>query len=88
MMSELAQQIMIYGGALTMLVAGSVALRKLIVFAYRTTNRIVAAADLILHELMPNGGSSLADAVHRIDHRVEILEAWRAEIQDGRERSA
>lgn len=42
---------------------------------YRTARRIESTFDLVHHELTPNSGSSLYDAIRRIDRRVEALEA-------------
>ena len=42
--------------------------------AYRAARRIEDTFDLVHHELKPNSGSSLYDAIKRIDARVEILE--------------
>lgn len=41
---------------------------------YHTARRIEDTFDLVHHELTPNSGSSLYDAIKRIDERVEILE--------------
>jgi hypothetical protein len=43
--------------------------------AYRTARRVEDTFDLVHHELTPNSGSSLYDAIKRIDKRVEVLEA-------------
>ncbi len=41
---------------------------------YRAAKRIESTYELVNHELRPNSGSSLWDAVHRVDRRVEVLE--------------
>lgn len=47
---------------------------------YRLTRKIHETFDLVNHELKPNAGSSLRDAVDRIESRVAALEAPRVEI--------
>ena len=42
---------------------------------YRLSRAIHDTFDLVNHELRPNSGSSLYDAIKRIDERVEVLEA-------------
>lgn len=42
---------------------------------YRTARRIESTFELVHHELTPNGGGSLYDAISRIDQRVEVLES-------------
>lgn len=39
--------------------------------------RMSAAAHVVLYELQPNAGTSIKDAVARIDARLEALEQWR-----------
>jgi len=41
---------------------------------YRAARRIEDTFNLVHHELTPNSGSSLYDAIKRIDSRVEVLE--------------
>lgn len=43
--------------------------------AYRMAKRIESTFELVDHELRPNSGSSLYDAIKRIDSRVEVLES-------------
>lgn len=50
-------------------------LHRLGLAIYRTAKRIEHTFDLVHHELQPNSGSSLYDAIKRIDQRVEVLEA-------------
>lgn len=47
---------------------------------YRLTRKIHETFDLVHHELRPNAGSSLRDAVDRIERRVTALEAPKVEI--------
>lgn len=42
---------------------------------YRLTRAIHDTFDLVNHELRPNSGGSLYDAIRRIDDRVEVLES-------------
>ena len=45
--------------------------------------RIERALEAVDKELRPNGGSSLRDAVNRIDNRTAALEAWRLSTEKG-----
>lgn len=55
-------------------IAGLYAIARLLLAGYRAAQRIESTYELVNHELRPNSGSSLWDAVHRIDSRVEVLE--------------
>lgn len=47
---------------------------RVVRFFYRAARRIEDTFDLVHRELQPNGGSSLRDAVTRIEGRVERIE--------------
>jgi PAS domain S-box-containing protein len=48
------------------------------------TRQVLPALDRVLHELQPNSGGSLRDAVTRIDHRVGSLQAKQRALDDDR----
>jgi len=46
----------------------------------RNIEATLDAVSEIKKEVKPNGGTSLRDAVNRIDHRVQVLEAAHTEV--------
>lgn len=62
-------------GAIAAIIIATGVLHKCGLGVYRTARRIEDTFDLVKKELTPNGGGSLHDAIRRIDHRVEVLEA-------------
>ena len=71
-------------GAVVQLAAATVAIGVLLRAAtgiYRFVRRIDAVHEVVVRELQPNGGSSLRDAVARIDRRVHTIEVFCDELR-------
>lgn len=76
--SEMLALVALLGAALAAL--GVIA--KVIQKAAQFIVRMSAAAHVILYELQPNAGTSIKDAISRMDSRVADLEEWRLRHDD------
>lgn len=75
----------IVAGQLTAVLVCVTILARLVWGAIKFFRKVANAAALITHELVPNGGSTLRDAVDRIEARVQRLESVVDEVKAERE---
>lgn len=75
-------------GNIAVVAGGLVAVGGILRALYRFFKKLDNALSAVHRELLPNGGSSLRDAVNRIEERINlvegrtaVLEHWRAEIE-------
>ncbi len=72
-------------GQLTALAVCATILARLLWAAIKLFRKMGTAATIIVHEFVPNGGSTMRDAIDRIEDRLCNLESFVDEVKAERE---
>ncbi len=75
----------IVAGQLTAIAVCTALLGRLLIAVIRFFVKLANAASIITHEFVPNGGSTMRDAIDRIEDRLCNLESFVDEMKAERE---
>lgn len=75
----------IVAGQLTAIAVCATILARLLWAAMKFFRKMGTAATIIVHEFVPNGGSTMRDAIDRIEDRLCNLESFVDEVKAERE---